>query len=444
MKRLASAAVVACATSLATGARAGDPPAPAPARGGGDVVPPWTDPGDVPLPPWAKSVTPKRADLALAAVPGRPEKHRGTAMPGVRLPLFATKRGPQCGGRWLEVGPLAWVCSDTVELSADAPYARPRRVAEDGLPYRYFFVGHDGAEAFLNLDRVRDAPDETLDAGFAVAVVEEREALGEAWGLTRKGRWVALHELSAVRPPPFAGKVVEDGALDFAWVVSDAAPVYAGPVARGKPQGTRARFDRVDWREERAAPAGGAGAMVRVSADGASPESWMRARDLARPTLAAPPGEIGGADATERWIDVDLAAQVLVAYEGVKPVFATLVSTGKGAPGSETATPPGVHRIWVKLASSDMDNLDADVDAESATERYSIEDVPYVQFFDRGVALHGAFWHSDFGRTHSHGCVNLAPKDAQWLFAFTGPHLPAGWGAVFPTEIEPGTVVRVR
>ncbi len=179
--------------------------------------------------------------------------------------------------------------------------------------------------------------------------------------------------------------------------------------------------------------------MVRVSEDGASEVQWMRARDLGHPALSAPPDEAGNASSVARWIDVDLGAQILVAYEGAKPVFATLVSTGR----AEHPTPVGVHRLWVKIRASDMENLASEED-EGEQDRFSIEDVPYVQYFDRGVALHGAFWHHDFGRPHSHGCVNLAPKDAAWLFAFTGPHVQAGWDSAYPTELEPGTVVRVR
>jgi lipoprotein-anchoring transpeptidase ErfK/SrfK len=121
-------------------------------------------------------------------------------------------------------------------------------------------------------------------------------------------------------------------------------------------------------------------------------------------------------------------------------VFATLVSTGKGLPKSETVTPLGVHRIWVKLITTPMDNLEK----EDAEKRYSIEDVPYVQFFDKAVALHGAFWHRKFGHAQSHGCVNLAPLDAKWLYAWTAPHVPQGWSAAYPTRLEPGTAVRVR
>ena len=81
---------------------------------------------------------------------------------------------------------------------------------------------------------------------------------------------------------------------------------------------------------------------------------------------------------------------------------------------------------------------------DDADRHYSIEDVPFVQFFDKAVALHGAFWHRDFGHVHSHGCVNLAPLDARWLFGWTAPHMPGGWAAVFPSRVERGTAVRVR
>jgi lipoprotein-anchoring transpeptidase ErfK/SrfK len=117
-----------------------------------------------------------------------------------------------------------------------------------------------------------------------------------------------------------------------------------------------------------------------------------------------------------------------------------VVSTGKGALGSEFVTRTGTNRIWVKIFTTKMDNLDKD----EVDRHYAIEDVPWVQFFDKAIALHGAFWHRDFGHVHSHGCVNLSPLDARWLFAFTGPHLPVGWTAALPTKVEPGTLVRVR
>jgi lipoprotein-anchoring transpeptidase ErfK/SrfK len=175
---------------------------------------------------------------------------------------------------------------------------------------------------------------------------------------------------------------------------------------------------------------------VRVSADGAPAAEWMLARDLVHPEVSDPPSEVTGPD--ERWIDVHLPSQTLVAYEGKTPVYATLVSTGRGAPNS--ITPVGVNRIWVKITTSTMD----DIEREDVSKHYSMEDVPWVMFFNKSVALHGAFWHRDFGHVHSHGCVNLPPIDARWLYGWTSPHVPAGWNAAYPVDFEKGTVVRVR
>ncbi len=423
----------------------------APFARGDTLVPPWNDPDDVPLPSWARSVVPKRAEIPIVSAPGKIDAHRGTILASARLPLFGAKRAASCNGRWLEVGPLAWVCSDLTELSADPPWSLPERArwaagaGPDGLPFRYYFVGHEGASGFDRLETaLDDAPAQELDQGFVVATVEERTMHDERWVRTNHGKWIAERELSPVRPPGFHGEALTSSTLDFAWVTSDRAAVRGAPKTSGPALASLTRFQVVHVREERALPGG---AMVRIAEDvipagvtgksAAPAEPWVLARDLARPVVTAPPDEVGP---DERWIDVDLAGQTLVAYEGKRPVYATLVSTGRGPEGSDTATPKGTHRIWVKLTTTNMDNLEH----EDADSHYLIEDVPYVQFFDHAVALHGAFWHQDFGRVHSHGCVNLAPLDARWLFGFTLPHLPAGWSAVFPSTLEPGTAIRVR
>ena len=399
------------------------------------VLPPWSDTDDLPIPAWAKSVAPRTADTAIFASPGNTNVRRGSVMPGARLPLYAAKRSAGCAGRWLEVGPLAWVCSDAAEMSAEDKLTPPITRADDGMPFRYYFAGKDGASAFLDLDHaLDDAPDFELDPGFGIAITGERNAHGERWGQTRKGRWISLRELGAAHPSGFHGEEV-DGQLDVGWVLGDRASVYSASKA-DKAVDTRMHFQSVRVHEELATPSG---TMLRIAADGAPP-LWIRGKDVVRPTLSTPPAEVGGEGTLEKWVDVDLLTQTVTLYDGMRPVFATLASTGIGPRGSETATPLGTHRIWVKLFTTNMDNLEKD----DADRHYSIEDVPWVMFFDKAVALHAAFWHRDFGRVKSHGCVNLAPLDARRIFDFTAPHLPAGWSAAFPTPLEPGTAVRVR
>jgi lipoprotein-anchoring transpeptidase ErfK/SrfK len=99
--------------------------------------------------------------------------------------------------------------------------------------------------------------------------------------------------------------------------------------------------------------------------------------------------------------------------------------------------------VWVKLATTDMSNADDDA-LDTVTHIYSVERVPWVMFFHDDQALHGAYWHDRFGTVHSHGCVNLAPRDARWLFAWAPPAMPPGWEAVIPSDDDPGLRVRVR
>ncbi len=404
----------------------------------GDVLlPPWVGAGEVPLPSWARSAVVAKAETVVASVPGRSDLRRATTLAGARLPIYGAARGRDCSGRWLHVGLESWVCSDGVELSSAPPDDAPPPIATDGLPYRYYFVGANGASGYESLERAGDeAPDEQLDPGFALATVEERTTRGGRWVRTRHGTWVDATELGGARPSGFEGEAVGDAGLDFGWGRAH-TNVYSTPNRSGRPVATLVRREVVRVLEEK-------NHALRVDGPGAA--RWVDARAIVRPTLAAPPPEVRGA--SERWIDVELATQTLVAYEGARPVFATLVSTGAGAPGTDTATRKGTFRIWVKLLSSTMDNLEPirDDSAHPAAEgaRYSMEDVPYVQFFDKAIALHGVFWHDDFGHVHSHGCVNLAPRDAARLFAFTGPRLTAGLSAILPARTEPGTVVRVR
>ncbi len=154
-----------------------------------------------------------------------------------------------------------------------------------------------------------------------------------------------------------------------------------------------------------------------------------RVASIARPV--EPPHDL---QPEERWIDIDLSEQILVAYEGSKPVFATLVSTGRE--GFET--PTGTFRIYAKHVTITMD------DTEAGEEAYSIEDVPWVQYFEESFALHAAFWHNRFGRVRSHGCVNLSPADARRLFFWTGPILPSGIHGIMASEDNAGTRVVIH
>lgn len=104
------------------------------------------------------------------------------------------------------------------------------------------------------------------------------------------------------------------------------------------------------------------------------------------------------------WLDIDLSEQRLTAYNGETAVKSFIVSTGK----SQTPTVTGQFRIWIKLRYDDM-----------AGPGYYLADVPYTMYFYKGYAVHGTYWHSNFGTPMSHGCVNLRTSDAEWVYNFS-------------------------
>lgn len=109
----------------------------------------------------------------------------------------------------------------------------------------------------------------------------------------------------------------------------------------------------------------------------------------------------GAAPAGEKWIEVILSQQKLIAWEGQRAVLTSIVSTGKPA----TPTVQGTYRIYLKYRFKNMSG-----------PGYYLPKVPHTMFFYQGYAIHGTYWHSNFGKTMSRGCVNVNLKDAAWLF----------------------------
>jgi lipoprotein-anchoring transpeptidase ErfK/SrfK len=123
------------------------------------------------------------------------------------------------------------------------------------------------------------------------------------------------------------------------------------------------------------------------------------------PPTATPAASVAG----ERWIDVDLSDQRVVAYEGQVAVNTFIVSTGVW----QYPTVTGQFHIYVKYEAADM-----------AGPGYYLPSVPYVMYFYQSYGLHGTYWHNNFGTPMSHGCVNLRTDDAAWLFQWASVGTP--------------------
>ncbi len=158
-------------------------------------------------------------------------------------------------------------------------------------------------------------------------------------------------------------------------------------------------------------------------------------------TYTDPGGRPDEVAADEKWVDVNLTRRTLMLFEGDKPVFAAIVSPGKKSKNKskDHRTKTGKWRVREKHVSTTMDG-----DGAGGDLPYSIQDVPYVQYYDGSYALHGAFWHNNFGREQSHGCVNLSPADSKRVFLWTEPQLPRGWHGVWASAKRKGTMVVVH
>jgi hypothetical protein len=266
-------------------------------------------------------------------------------------------------------------------------------------------------------------------------VVRDRE-VGERYWHTQSGGFVREGRLSPLRSwPTFRGFALDDQrTLPVAFMVSEEGWDYTvSPTGRGVSAHRRmARLTGVFLSGD--APIVRGPQTFYRTTDGRA----VNARSVRRALLQTPPTGVGPAD---RWVDVDLDEQVLTAYEGPRPVYVTLVSSGRRDdrhPERNFETPAGLYRVQAKHVTNTMDG---DTAADGA---YSIEDVPWVQYFEGSYALHAAFWHGYYGWRMSHGCVNLSPYDARWLFFWTLPALPSGWHGVYAGAERPGTVVRLR
>ena len=267
-----------------------------------------------------------------------------------------------------------------------------------------FVYGHAKPGAAIHAGPDSDSPRIGREDGdITLAFVDDAALAAKGWLRAVDGGYVATDDVHLIHPSGFSG--LHDPPAEVAFFLKDTRAKSVGD----DPPGVDPHIARLAWREVVAEDHDG----IRV-AEGNVPRSAVRiARKRARP---APIPE--GA----HWVVVDLDQQTLTAYEGDQLVFATLISTGK--PTFETTQ--GLFQVWYKTRHTSM---------TGRREPYHVEEVPDVLYFRGPDGLHGTFWHERFGHTASHGCVNLSPEDARWLFQWAPPQIPDGWHGVF---VHPG------
>ncbi len=134
-------------------------------------------------------------------------------------------------------------------------------------------------------------------------------------------------------------------------------------------------------------------------------------------------------------VEVRTAEQALIAYEFDRPVFMSRVATGARYADGIHYTPTGRHVTYHKRPSRHM------AAGNLAFNGYDLPGVPWVSYFtEDGVSFHGTYWHNDYGKERSHGCVNMTPQAAKWIYRWTLPYVPPDQERVFE---KTGTIVDV-
>jgi hypothetical protein len=296
------------------------------------------------------------------------------------------------------------------------------------LPLTYARVVTGGVPIYSHPSHVAQGigPARSLAKGYvwvSLADVEQYIYDSRLWYMVNEGEYIEANQVAFFEPSTFRGvNVSRPLRRPFGWIIYD---TWASPTPDSIPPADALalpRYSFVTIFEERQS---GEWTWYRIG-----PNRWIEQRTAA---LVKPSARPGGVEETDKWIEVDLFEQTLAAYEGDQMVYATLISSGL----PRWQTEQGLFRIWTKVKQAKMSGSDGYPDY------YFLEDVLWTMYFNRDFSLHGTYWHDRFGYPHSHGCVNLPPQDAAWLFNWTTPTTgPNNW--TFASDEDAGTWVWVH
>jgi len=291
-------------------------------------------------------------------------------------------------------------------MTAGLPYPLPAPIVTKVYPHRGLTpdayervitdtapVYHHPLEALAGLPPVR-----TLETGFVfVSVIGTINLQDQTFYEINQGEYMRAEDLKDALPSSFQGMGFgAPPAAPVGWVINrvrasvtpgappDAAAAYLGRYQAFQVYGVQ-RVGDWDWY------------LI-------GPDQWVEQRNLALVHPTPPAGAPGTV------IAVDTYEETLSVYQNGQLIFATLVSSGS----RYFPTRPGTFKVWAKLTHGKMSGAYRD----DRSDYYFLEDVPWILYYDGDRALHGAYWHDNFGIKSSHGCVNLSPKDARWLYDY--------------------------
>jgi hypothetical protein len=303
----------------------------------------------------------------------------------------------------LALGP-AELLTEAAQLGLDDPRPVPGFSPDPALnyvPFSYFRVDEAGTSLYGSLDdaMARSGAVRQVPPGFVYYSYTERAENDQGvYYAVDGGLWMP-GDGSRVSVPVFQGmRMSATPRRSFGWVLEE-TNVYQYPsyMASNPVMRKAYRYNPVQIYSIQEVE-GSEWYLI-------GPNEWVEGRKVAAvtPQVRPPEGVSNG-----RWIEVNLGEQTLAAYEDNRMVYATLISSGV----EPFWTKPGLFQVYKKL---EADYMTGSFEADKS-DYYYLQNVPWIMYFDKARALHGAYWHTLFGYQQSHGCVNLSVGDARWLF----------------------------
>lgn len=367
--------------------------------------------------------------------------HAGAQVPRARKSVQAIKGldardapedgTAECADGWYRIRPRGFVCvGETATLDLTHPTLvamalRPERTRS--LPYAYArttrqttLFARDDAQP----GRVAAAGKLRTQSGMAlVGSWTAQDATGQPrrLAMTTAGQFVPVEDVRRAEPPEFSGVELDERELPVGFVVTPKARRWSLNAGKPEKESALRYHDILEL----------TGTVELVGDE----EYWttplgdhVRGRDV---LIAEPRGDYPSwARDDVKWIDLDVKRRTLVAYEGKKPVFATLVSVGEEPP----RTLLGEHEVIEKHITLPTQ------DPGGPALAFEVYDAPWVMRLSSGQLIYGAYWHQRFGRAHTSGAIELSPTDAARLWRWTTPLVPADWHGVLGKADEEASV----
>ena len=364
-----------------------------------------------------------------------------------RAPEPYSRRG--CGGGWYPVRPRGFVCATE---SATVDMAHPTLAAmaltphlDQPLPYAY---ARTRAETPLferdpaHDDAVREVGRLKRRAGMAVVgswSARDPEGNVQRLALLTDGRFVRASDLEAADASAFKGvELAKRDDLPLAFVVKRGVRSYqldgeesskGAPLSYHEVVRLSGRFHSVGdvkyW------------AVAEPAKGDRDHAQWLRHRDVL--VVQERNNFPDFAQGTQRWMDLSVVTGVFTLYEGKHPVFVTLASVNRDAHTSDAEKWLGTFEVTGKEVTL------ATHDPQAFNENFEIFDAPWGITLSSGMLLYGAYWHDRFGVDHGPGAIELSPADAERVYQWVTPQIPAGWhGLVAPLESTDKTRIVIR